>query len=202
MLALAASGLVQAQAWPSKPVRIIVPISVGGATDLLGRTLAQALQQSTGQPFVVENKTGAAGAIGSAEVARAAPDGYTLLIATTSTHSIAPHVSNNLPYNVVDDFTPIALLAEANNVLLMSPTLQSRTLGELLAAGEREARVHQLLEQRHRLVGPLELRALRGPGRRNADPRSVQGNVVVDRGPQSGDRAPRARRRRCRGCRS
>jgi tripartite-type tricarboxylate transporter receptor subunit TctC/glutathione S-transferase len=136
VLALAASGLVQAQAWPSKPVRIIVPISVGGATDLLGRTLAQALQQSTGQPFVVENKTGAAGAIGSAEVARAAPDGYTLLIATTSTHSIAPHVTKNLPYNVVADFTPIALLAEANNVLLMSPTLEYKTLGELLAAAK------------------------------------------------------------------
>ena len=133
VIAFAVSGLAHAQAWPSKPVRIIVPISVGGATDLLGRTLAQALQQSTGQPFVVENKTGAAGAIGSAEVARAAPDGYTLLIATTSTHSIAPHVSSKLPYNVVDDFTPIALLAEANNVLLMSPTLECQESGR--AAG-------------------------------------------------------------------
>jgi tripartite-type tricarboxylate transporter receptor subunit TctC len=133
IVALAASGVASAQTWPTKPVRLIVPISAGGATDLLGRTLAQALQQSTGQPFVVENKTGAAGAIGSAEVARAAPDGYTLLIATTSTHSIAPHVSSKLPYNVVDDFTPIALLAEANNVLLMAPTLQVKSLGELLA---------------------------------------------------------------------
>ena len=133
VIAFAVSGLAHAQAWPSKPVRVIVPISVGGATDVLGRTLAQALQQSTGQPFVVENKTGAAGSIGSLEVARAAPDGYTLLIATTSTHSIAPHVSSKLPYNVVDDFTPIALVAEANNVLLMSPTLDVKNLKELLA---------------------------------------------------------------------
>jgi tripartite-type tricarboxylate transporter receptor subunit TctC len=132
MLALAVSGFAHAQGWPTKTVRVIVPISVGGATDLLARTMAQALQQATGQPFVVENKTGAAGAIGSAEVARAAPDGYTLLVATTSTHSIAPHVAK-LPYNVVTDFTPIALLAEANNVLLMSPTLQVKNLSELLA---------------------------------------------------------------------
>src|SRR5438132_10812508 len=81
VLALAASGLAQAQAWPSKPVRIVVPIAVGSTTDFLARLLGQALSQSTGQPFVVDNKTGAAGAIGSAEVARAPADGYTLLVA-------------------------------------------------------------------------------------------------------------------------
>ncbi len=133
VLALAASGLTQAQAWPSKPVRIVVPVSVGGTTDLLARVLGQALAQSTGQAFVVDNKTGAAGAIGSAEVARAAPDGYTLLVATTSTHSIAPHVQKNLPYNVLTDFTPIALLAEANNVLLASPSIHVKNVKELLA---------------------------------------------------------------------
>lgn len=133
ILALATTGIAHAQAWPAKTVRIIVPISVGGTTDLLGRTLAQALGQATGQSFIVENRTGAAGQIGSVEVARAAPDGYTLLIATTSTHSIAPHVSSKLPYNVVDDFTPIALLAEANNVLLMSPTLEVKNVNGLLA---------------------------------------------------------------------
>jgi tripartite-type tricarboxylate transporter receptor subunit TctC len=132
MLALAASGLVQAQVWPGKPVHIIVPISIGGTTDLLARMLGQALSQATGQPFVVDNKAGASGAIGAAEVARAAPDGYTLLVGTTSTHSIAPHVSK-LPYNVVDDFTPIALLAEANNVLLASPALPAKNVAELLA---------------------------------------------------------------------
>lgn len=136
LLALAFAGSAHAQAWPTKAVKVIVPISPGGATDVLGRTLAQALNQATGQPFVVENKTGAAGSIGSAEVARAAPDGYTLLIATTSTHSIAPHVSSKLPYNIFDDFTPIALLAEANNVMLMAPTLEYKSLKELLAAAK------------------------------------------------------------------
>ncbi|MCC6196872.1 MAG: tripartite tricarboxylate transporter substrate binding protein [Burkholderiales bacterium] len=136
LLAVLWSGLAHAEAWPTKPVKVIVPISAGGATDVLARTMAQALAQSTGQPFVVENKTGAAGSIGSAEAARAAPDGYTLLVGTTSTHSIAPHVSSNLPYDIFTDFTPIALLAETNNVLLMSPTLPFKSLAELLAAAK------------------------------------------------------------------
>jgi len=137
-VALAAPVLAHAQAWPTKPVRLVVPISVGGTTDLLARLVGKALQESTGQAFVVDNKAGAAGAIGSAEVARAAPDGYTLLVATTSTHSIAPHVSKNLPYNVVEDFTPIALLAEANNVLLGSPAIPVKNVGELVALAKEK----------------------------------------------------------------
>ena len=137
-VAIAAPGIVHAQAWPTKPVRLVVPISVGGTTDLLARLVGKALQESTGQAFVVDNKAGAAGAIGSAEVARAAPDGYTLLVATTSTHSIAPHVSKNLPYNVFEDFTPIALLAEANNVLLASPSVPAKNVGELIALAKEK----------------------------------------------------------------
>ena len=136
-------GIAHAQTWPSKPVRVVVPISAGGATDVLARTLGKALSESTGQPFVVENKTGAAGSIGSAEVARAAPDGYTLLVATTSTHAIAPLVSKQLPYDVVNDFTPIALIAESNNVLLASPTLSAKNVSELIAlAREKPGSVH------------------------------------------------------------
>jgi tripartite-type tricarboxylate transporter receptor subunit TctC len=137
-VALAAPIFAHAQAWPTKPVRLVVPISVGGTTDLLARLVGKAMQESTGQAFVVDNKAGAAGAIGSAEVARAAPDGYTLLVATTSTHSIAPHVSKNLPYNVFDDFTPIALLAEANNVLLASPSIPVKNVGELIALAKEK----------------------------------------------------------------
>ena len=84
--------------------------------------LAQALAQSTGQTFIVENKTGAGGSIGSAEVARAAPDGHTLLVTTLSTHAVAPHLAK-LPYNTVSDFTPIAHLADSDLFLLASPTL-------------------------------------------------------------------------------
>jgi tripartite-type tricarboxylate transporter receptor subunit TctC len=140
-VAVAASGLAHAQApaqapaqaWPAKTVRVVVPISVGGTTDLLARLIGQAMAQATGQPFVIDNKAGAAGAIGSAEVARAPADGYTLLVATSSTHSIAPHMTAKLPYNVFDDFTPIALLADANNVLLVSPSVPAKNVSELLA---------------------------------------------------------------------
>lgn len=136
--ALAAPGFAHAQAWPAKPVRLVVPISVGGTTDLLARLVGKALQESTGQAFVVENKAGAAGAIGSAEVQRAAADGYTLLVATSSTHSIAPHVTKTLPYNVFDDFTPIALLADASNVLLASPSIPAKNVGELIALAKEK----------------------------------------------------------------
>jgi tripartite-type tricarboxylate transporter receptor subunit TctC len=139
ILALAAaSGLAHAQAWPSKPVRIVVPVSPGGTTDLLARVVGQALSQNLGQPFVVDGKPGAAGAIGSLEVARAPADGYTLLVATSSTHAVAPAVSTQLRYNAVEDFTPIALLAESNNLLLVSPTIDAKNVKELLALARQK----------------------------------------------------------------
>jgi tripartite-type tricarboxylate transporter receptor subunit TctC len=133
-VALLASSLVQAQtqAWPTKPVRLVVPVSPGGTTDLLARVLGEALQKSTGQAFVVDGKPGAAGALGSIEVARAPADGYTLLVATSSTHAVAPAMSNTLRYDPVGDFTPIALLAEANNLLLVSPSVPAKNMTELL----------------------------------------------------------------------
>lgn len=133
VFALVASGLVHAQAWPTKPVRIVVPFAPGGTTDLIARVVGQTLSQTLGQPFVVDSKPGASGAIGAVEVARAPADGYTLLLATPSTHAIAPAVSTHLPYNAVEDFTPIALLAEASNLLLVSPTIEAKNLKELLA---------------------------------------------------------------------
>jgi tripartite-type tricarboxylate transporter receptor subunit TctC len=131
-LTLLASCLVQAQAWPTKPVRLVVPVSPGGTTDLLARVLGEALQKSTGQAVVVDGKPGAAGALGSIEVARAPADGYTLLVATSSTHAVAPAMSSTLRYDPVGDFTPIALLAEANNLLLVSPSVPARNMAELL----------------------------------------------------------------------
>lgn len=127
-----------AQAWPVKPVRIVVPVSPGGTTDLLARVIGKALEQSLGQTFVVDGKPGAAGAIASQEVARAPADGYTLLVATSTTHAIAPAVFAHLRYNPVDDFTPIALLAEANNLLLVSPTVEAANVQELFALARRK----------------------------------------------------------------
>lgn len=131
VLALALSSQVHAQAWPSKPVRIVVPFSVGGTTDLLARMVGQALSKNTGQPFIIENRTGAGGSIGSGEVSRATPDGYTLLLTTASTHSVAP-VLNKLPYNTVTDFTPISHLADSDLVILASPGLGIKNVAELL----------------------------------------------------------------------
>ena len=137
-IALAAAGLVHAQAWPTKPVRIVVPVSPGGTTDILARLVGQALSQSLGQQFVVDGKPGAAGAIGSIEVARAPADGYTLLLATSSTHAVAPAVTKQMRYNAVDDFTPIAFVAEANNLLLMAPTVEAKDVKELLALARQK----------------------------------------------------------------
>jgi len=131
-VAMFATSLVHAQAWPTKPVRLVVPVSPGGTTDLLARVVGEALQKTTGQPFVVDGKPGAAGAIGSVEVARAPADGYTLLVATSSTHAVAPAMYNNLRYDPVADFTPIALLAESNNLLLVSPATGAKNIKELL----------------------------------------------------------------------
>ena len=140
LLTLAAAALCSpvawAQAYPTKPIRLVVPFPAGGATDLLARALAQRLGQGLGQTVVVENKSGGGGSLGSAEVAKAAPDGYTLLIATSSTHAIGPHLNPKLPYKTTgpdSDFTPIAHVADATNVLLVPLDLPVTNVKELIA---------------------------------------------------------------------
>ena len=108
-------------AWPSKPVRIVVPFSAGGTTDILARSLAPELQKVFGQPFVVDNKPGAGGNTGAAEVAKAAPDGHTLLMGTVGTHAINPSLYPKMPYDHVKDFVPVTLVAGVPNVLVMNP---------------------------------------------------------------------------------
>lgn len=125
--------LAAAQAWPSKPIRLVVPFPAGGATDLLARSIAQRLGQGLGQTVVVENKAGAGGTLGSGEVAKAAPDGHTLLIATSSTHAIAPHLNPNLAYKVEADFTPVAHVANAPNLVLVTNGLPVKDIKELIA---------------------------------------------------------------------
>ncbi len=127
------SAALLAQTYPAKPIRLVVPFPAGGATDLLARSISQRLTQQLGQTVLVDNKAGAGGAIGSLDVAKAAADGYTLLIATSSTHSIGPHLSASLPYNTVTDFTPIAHVANATNVVLVPLTLPVSSVKELIA---------------------------------------------------------------------
>ena len=108
-------------AWPNKPVRIVVPFAAGGTTDILARALAPELQRAFGQPFVVDNKPGAGGNNGAAEVARAAGDGYTLLMGTVGTHAINPSLYARMPYDHVKDFAPVTLVAGVPNVLVLNP---------------------------------------------------------------------------------
>ncbi len=119
-----------AQDWPTRPVRCIVPYPPGGPTDLVGRVVAMRAQQELGQPLVIENKPGASGTIGSAEVARAAPDGQVLLV-NASAHVIIPHINRSLPYDALNDFTPVTNMAMVPLVALVNPRLPVRSLREL-----------------------------------------------------------------------
>jgi tripartite-type tricarboxylate transporter receptor subunit TctC len=110
-----------AQSFPSKPVRWIVPFPPGGATDIIARIVGAKMSEAWKEPVVIENRAGAAGAIGSEAVARAAPDGHTLLMGTTSTHAVGPAINPNLPYNHLTDFAPVTLVATFPNVLVAHP---------------------------------------------------------------------------------
>ncbi len=118
----ATKALAQSPAtWPTKPVRIVVPFAAAGTTDILARALAPELQRVFGQPFVVDNKPGAGGNLGSAEVAKAAPDGHTLLMGTVGTHAINPSLYPKMPYDHVKDFIPVTVVAGVPNVLVVNP---------------------------------------------------------------------------------
>ena len=131
-IALPAAALAQ-DAYPSKPVRIIVPYPAGGPADLLPRVVGDKLSQKWGQPVIVENKPGASGNIGMAEGARAAPDGYTLVLAPTGNLTVNPSLFPNLPFDVARDFTPVTLLGESPNVLVVHTTVPVKSFAELLA---------------------------------------------------------------------
>lgn len=115
-----ALGWAQA-AWPNKPVRIVVPFAAGGTTDLLARALAPELQKAFGQPFIVDNKPGAGGNTGAAEVAKSPADGYTLLMGTVGTHAINAALYPKMPFDHVKDFVPVTLVAGVPNVLVVNP---------------------------------------------------------------------------------
>jgi tripartite-type tricarboxylate transporter receptor subunit TctC len=122
-----------AQSWPDKQVNFIVPFSAGGTTDLFGRLLANHMQQKFGKPFIVENRAGAGGNLGAAAVAKAAPDGYTFLVGTVSTHAINPFLYSKLPYDTVKDFQPVSLIARLPNILVVHPSLPANNVAELIA---------------------------------------------------------------------
>jgi tripartite-type tricarboxylate transporter receptor subunit TctC len=131
--ALLLPALAAAQAWPSKPLRYIVPFAPGGTTDILGRMVATGLQGALGQPVVVENKPGQAGSIGAAELARAAPDGYTVGGGTISSHAINASLYSKLPYDPLKDFAPVTMLATLPNMLVVHPSLNVDNVQQLVA---------------------------------------------------------------------
>jgi tripartite-type tricarboxylate transporter receptor subunit TctC len=140
-LAVASAGSAQEPAaknfatkdYPARPVRIVVPYAAGGGTDALARFLSHGLEKRLGQPFIIENRPGQGTAVGAAYVARTAPDGYTLLAATSSTLAFNPSVYRNLSYDPVADFSPISLVAAVPFVLVVTPSLPVRSVAELVA---------------------------------------------------------------------
>jgi tripartite-type tricarboxylate transporter receptor subunit TctC len=134
LFVLAAPAALHAQAWPNKPIRYIVPFAPGGTTDILGRMVAAGLSNTLGQPVVVENKPGQAGSIGSAELARAAPDGYTVGGGTISSHAINASLYDKLPYDPLKDFAPVTMLATLPNMLIVHPSLNVASVTELISA--------------------------------------------------------------------
>lgn len=137
MLAMPA-GAALAQAYPAKPVRMVVPFPAGGATDIVGRLIAQKLSEAWGQQVIVDNRGGAGGTLGSDIAAKSAPDGHTILVATSSTHAIAPSLYAKLPYDPVRDFAPVTLLASATILLAVHPSVPAKNVRELITLGKKQ----------------------------------------------------------------
>jgi len=135
---LATSVAFAQDAYPNKPIRLIVPFPPGGTTDIVGRLFADKLGHELGQTVVIENKAGAGGSIGSAQVASSVPDGYTLGIATVSTHGINPAIYQHLPFDAEKDFTPISNLAAVPNVMSINPKVPAKNMAEFIALAKKE----------------------------------------------------------------
>lgn len=124
----------QAQAgYPSKPIKVVVPFPAGSTTDIIARAITDKMSQSMGQPIVVDNRGGASGTIGQSAVAQAAPDGYTIMIHSSS-HTVSPSTFAKLPFDTEKDFVGVTPISTTPNVLVISPSKNIKTLGELLAA--------------------------------------------------------------------
>jgi tripartite-type tricarboxylate transporter receptor subunit TctC len=132
-LLLTSIGAAALAQYPTKPVRVVIHFPVGGSTDVVTRIIAQALTESMGQPFVVENKTGADGAIAAAQVIHSPPDGYTLFVATNTPMMQVPLLKKEPPYDPVTAFTPISLVGRYTFVLVIAPALPARTMSEFIA---------------------------------------------------------------------
>lgn len=138
LLALAVAGPAAAQSWPERPIRMVVGFAPGGFTDVLARLIGEKLGERLGQTVVVENKAGAAGTIGADIVAKANPDGYTLLLAHSNSNSVAPALYPKLPYDVVKDFTPIVRVATTPLLLTINPAVQATDVKSFVELAKRK----------------------------------------------------------------
>jgi tripartite-type tricarboxylate transporter receptor subunit TctC len=142
LVAVAAAGAAHAQAtggdasWPDRPVRLIIPFQAGSSSDVIGRIVAQRLSERLGQQIVVDNRVGGGSIVGTDAVAHAAPDGYTLGLANTSTHASAYGLTANLPYDPIKDFAPVAMIGSAPFVVLASPQLKAGSVAEVIAVAK------------------------------------------------------------------
>jgi len=137
-LGLAAATAAQAQAWPSKPVTLLVPFPPGGSTDTIARTLAPKLQEKLGGTFVVENKGGAGGTVGAAQARRAAPDGYTVFVTSLGPLVIGPHLMKNVGYDATRDFDYVTVAVQAPNVLVVPASAPQKSVADVLATLKAE----------------------------------------------------------------
>lgn len=128
-----AQAQVQATTYPNRPIKLVVPAAPGGGTDVLARLIAKRLSEGLGQPVVIDNRAGAGGLVGSEQVARAAPDGYTILLGTVATHGLAPSLMKAMPYDPVEDFSHITKGVVVTNILVVHPSVPAQTAKEFLA---------------------------------------------------------------------
>ena len=136
-LACVAPAAVAADNYPSRPIKLIVPFGAGGSTDIVARLLADKMGPILGQAVVIENKGGAGGSIGAAEIARSAPDGYTIGMATVSTHGANPAIMSKLPYDAKKDFAPITNVMSVPSVFVVHPSVPAKTMQEFIALAKK-----------------------------------------------------------------
>ncbi|QJR16125.1 Bug family tripartite tricarboxylate transporter substrate binding protein [Usitatibacter palustris] len=183
------SSSAAAQGWPSKPIKMIVPFPAGGPTDVLTRSLADKLGTALGQPVVVDNKPGAGGAIGTDLAAKSPNDGYNLLMATGSTHSVGPYLQK-LPYDPVKDFVPVIYVGYATNIMLISPKVPAKTVEEFIALAKKEpgkynystsgiGSVAHLTSEMFAAQAGIKLTHVPYKGTQLSIPDLVQGNVAI-----------------------
>ena len=137
VLASLLSASVMAQTWPTRPVKLVIPFPVGGSTDVVGRVIAKELSDGLGQPVVVDNRGGASGTIGSELLARMAPDGYSLLLSNVGSQGVGPSLFSTVKYDVVKDFTHIAMIGTFPNVLIAHPSVSTKTVASFVETARR-----------------------------------------------------------------